>query len=104
MPELTEECRPWHREAANSGLFYPGGVTFFDFVDNLNSIYLPPICAIGTVIFLGWQMKKDDIIDELSNHGTLKVGYFKYYYFLVRFVAPIALLVVLFTGIINSLQ
>lgn len=80
------------------------GDNLFDFVDKLNSIYLPPICAIGTVIFLGWQMKKDDIIDELSNHGTLKVGYFKYYYFLVRFVAPIALLVVLFTGIINSLQ
>lgn len=75
----------------------------FDFVDKLNSIYLPPLCAIGTVLFVGWVMKKEDIIDELSNHGTLKTGYFKFYYFLVRFVAPIALLIVLFTGIYNSL-
>lgn len=77
--------------------------SIFGFVDDLNSIYLPPICAIGTVIFFGWQMKKEDIIDELSNHGALKIGYFKALYFLVRYVAPIALLVVLFTSIYASL-
>lgn len=84
--------------------FHILGDNLFDFVDKLNSIYLPPICAIGTVIFLGWQMKKEDVIDELSNHGAITTGYFPFYYFLVRFVAPIALLVVLVTGIYNSLQ
>lgn len=92
--------------ALSDGLL--GGVkilnkSIFGFVDDLNSIYLPPICAIGTVIFFGWQMKKEDIIDELSNHGALKIGYFKAFYFLVRYVAPIALLVVLFTSIYASL-
>lgn len=80
------------------------GDNLFDFVDKLNSIYLPPLCAIGTVLFVGWVMKKEDIIDELSNHGTLKTGYFRFYYFLVRFVAPLALLVVLIAGIYNSLS
>ena len=33
-------------------------------------------------------MKKEDIRDELSNHGTLKIKWFAvFYHFLVRFVA-----------------
>lgn len=74
----------------------------FDFLDKLTGAYLPPICALLTIIFFGWVMKKEDIRDELSNHGTLKVSYFKvFYYFLARFVAPLALLTVLVAGIIG---
>ena len=55
-----------------------------------------------TILFFGWFMKKDDIIDELSNHGTVKIGYFKvFYYFLARIVAPLALLIVLISGLIK---
>lgn len=78
-----------------------GGDTIFVFVDNLNSIYLPPICALLTVIYLGWVMPEKDVRDELSNHGVLKIGYYKAYLFLARFVAPIALTVVLISGIMN---
>lgn len=78
-----------------------GGMSIFDFVDRLNSIYLPPLCALGTVVFLGWFMPKADIMDELSNHGTLSVGWLKLFYFVVRFVAPAALLLVLVTGILQ---
>ncbi len=74
----------------------------FNFLDKLTGAYLPPICAFLTILFFGWFMKKEDIMDELSNHGTLKVGYFKvFYYFLVRFVAPLALLTVLIAGIVG---
>ena len=74
----------------------------FDLLDKLTGTILPPVCALMTIIFFGWFMKKEDIIDELSNHGTVKIGYFKvFYYFLARFVAPVALLLVLITGIIN---
>lgn len=78
------------------------GRSIFDFVDCLNSIYLPPLTAIGTVLFVGWVMKKDDLIDEFSNHGTEKTPYFRFYYFIIRFVAPLALAIVLISGIINS--
>src|SRR5574344_14471 len=71
-----------------------------DFVDRINSIYLPPLCAIGTIIFLGWQLPKEQLIDELSNHGTIKIGYFRVYYFLARYIAPTALIVVLLGGIL----
>jgi NSS family neurotransmitter:Na+ symporter len=29
------------------------GLCLFDFVDRMNSIYLPPLCALGTIIFFG---------------------------------------------------
>ena len=79
-----------------------GDMQLFDLLDRLTGTILPPICALLTVVFFGWFMKKDDIMDELSNHGTLKISYFKvFYYFLVRFVAPVALIIVLITGICN---
>ena len=79
-----------------------GGRTFFDWMDFVTGTLLPPICALLTILFFGWVMSKDAIRDELSNHGTLKVGWFEvYYYFLVRFVAPIALLFVLVKGIVG---
>lgn len=80
-----------------------GGMNIFDWVDKLTGAYLPPIGALLTVIFLGWVMKKEDIHDELSNHGVLKISWFRvFYYFLVRFIAPVALIVALVGGIINA--
>ena len=76
-------------------------LTMFDFVDKLNSIYLPPICSLFTIFFFGWVMPEADIKDELSNHGVLKIGYYKVFRFLARYVAPLALLVVLITGIMG---
>ncbi len=80
----------------------PGGRNFFDWLDLLTGAYLPPIGALMTVIFLGWVMKKSDVRDELSNHGTLQVRWFNaFYYVLVRFVAPIALIVTLLAGLFS---
>ncbi|MBR3412000.1 MAG: sodium-dependent transporter [Bacteroidales bacterium] len=76
------------------------GLTLFDFVDRMNSIYLPPLCALGTIIFFGWVMPEEDVKDELSNHGTLRVGYYRVFRLLARYLAPLALLVVLVSGIL----
>lgn len=78
------------------------GLSLFDFVDSLNSIYLPPLCALGTIIFFGWMMPEAEIKDELSNHGTLQVAYYKVFRLIARYIAPLALLVVLVSGIIPS--
>ncbi len=80
----------------------PGGKNFFDWANDLTGAYLPPIGALLTVIFFGWVMKKEDIYDELSNHGVLKISWFKvFYHILVRFVAPAALLVSLIASILT---
>jgi len=76
-------------------------LTMFDFVDRMNSIYLPPLCALITVIFFAWVMPEEDVKDELSNHGTVKIGYYKVFRFLARYLVPLALLVVIVTGVLS---
>ena len=77
------------------------GLCLYDFVDRMNSIYLPPLCALGTIIFFGWVLPEEDVKDELSNHGTLKIGYYRLFRFLARYVVPVALLVVLVAGMLS---
>lgn len=82
--------------------FKVGNLQLFDLLDKLTGTVLPPVCALLTILFFGWFMRKEDILDELSNHGTLKVGYFNvFYYFLARFVAPVALIIALLNGLIS---
>ena len=79
-----------------------GQLTLFDLMDKLTGTVLPPVCALLTIVFFGWVLRSDEIRDELSNHGTIKVGWFNvFYYFLVRFVAPVALLIVLISGLVK---
>ncbi len=75
-------------------------LTIFAFCDELTAVYLLPIGALLFTIFIGWYLPKTDVYDELSNGGKLKVRYFNYYYFIVRYIAPIALLIVIITNII----
>jgi NSS family neurotransmitter:Na+ symporter len=80
-----------------------GDMSLFDWLDKLTGSYLPPVCALLTIIFFGWFMKKDSIMDELSNHGTLPTPWFKVFYsFLARFVAPAALLLVLLGSVFQA--
>lgn len=77
------------------------GFTIFDFVDKLNSIYLPPLGALGIILFVGWVMDQKTLKDELSNHGTISIGYYPVFRLLARYVVPVALLVVIVTGILG---
>ena len=43
--------------------FKPAGMSLFDWLDTLTGSYLPPICALLTIIFFGWFMKKEEIHD-----------------------------------------
>ncbi len=74
------------------------GYTFFDACDKLTATYLMPIGALAVTIYLGWFYKKEDVLDEVSNHGTLKTWYIKLFYFVLRYIAPIVLTVILITG------
>lgn len=77
------------------------GRTIFDLFDLITASYLMPIGALLMTIFLGWFFPKVEVKDELSNGGTLKVKAFELYYFVLRFIAPLALGVIIISGIVN---
>jgi len=76
------------------------GKTFFDLFDFASSNILLPVGGIVICIFVGWRLGKAAIIDEASNEGTLRnAGFLKYLAFSLRWVAPLAILVVLLNGL-----
>jgi len=77
------------------------GRTFFDLFDLITASYLMPIGALAMTIFLGWFYPKVEVKDEITNGGTLKGSLFEVYYFILRFVAPIALIIIIISGIVG---
>lgn len=82
----------------NAKLF---GRTIFDLFDLITASYLMPIGALLMTIFLGWCYPKVEVKDELSNNGTLKVRAFELYYIILRYIAPLALAIILISGIVG---
>jgi NSS family neurotransmitter:Na+ symporter len=70
------------------------GMTLFDVLDDLTAKILMPVGAIFISLFVGWKIKKTDLLRELSSSGKYKTAYFPVFLFLVRFVAPAAIFLV----------
>ena len=68
------------------------GMSLFDLFDYVTSQYLMPIGGFLTCLLLGWFVPKPISRDEFTNGGTLRGQFFTIYFFLVRYVCPIAIL------------
>lgn len=78
------------------------GRTIFDFFDNLSSNVLMTLGSLMTVLFVGWKLKKTDIYDEFTNGGTLSANarIFGILWFIIRYVAPVAIIIIFVSGLI----
>jgi NSS family neurotransmitter:Na+ symporter len=82
---------------ANFKLF---GMTMFDLYDFLTSNLLMPVGGLFICIFVGWVWGTDRVKAALSNDGSLKnEGMVNVFLFLVRYVAPITIMVILLRGL-----
>ena len=70
------------------------GMGIFDGLDAFCSNILLSIGSLCCVLFVGWRMKKADVRDELTNGGTLRGRAFPFIYFMVRYLAPVAIVVI----------
>jgi len=75
------------------------GLRFFDFLDSLCSVWLLPLGGLLFTLFVGWWMSKADVRDELTNGSTCNVRLFGLVYFLMRYLAPVGILVVFLTNL-----
>lgn len=67
------------------------GMSLFDFFDYFSSKILLPVGGLLISIFLGWFYDRKAILDELSNGGKLAVPLFNVYFFLLRYIVPVAI-------------
>lgn len=70
------------------------GKSIFDCFDYLSANILLPLGGLLIVLFVGWALKPQEVRDELSNQGLFKIKLFKLLIFILRYVAPLAIVFV----------
>ena len=70
------------------------GLTFFELFDFIVAKLLMPVGGLIICIFLGWVIDERILKSELTNDGTLRAPYYPLYRFIIRYLAPIAIVLI----------
>ncbi|OGT53928.1 MAG: hypothetical protein A3F17_02900 [Gammaproteobacteria bacterium RIFCSPHIGHO2_12_FULL_41_15] len=73
------------------------GMTLFENIDFLTSNIMLPIGGLFVALFLGWRVKKTLAFEQLKL--TDKSFLFRAWYFTIRYIAPISILLILLSSI-----
>lgn len=77
------------------------GMSILDFFDFISNSVLMPIVALLTCVLVGYVLKPSFLIQEIEADHVFKAK--KFYTILVKFIAPIFLLIILISSILKSL-
>lgn len=80
--------------------FTIAGLSFFDSLDFISAKVLLPIGALFIVIFVGWVMGRKTFNEEITNGGKLKLSIKSVIFFIIRYLAPLAIAVIFITGFV----
>jgi len=76
------------------------GMGFFDLFDYISSNILLPLGGLFIALMMGYAIKREEVVAELSNNGKLKIAKLvRVYFFLIRYVTPLLLIVVFLNAI-----
>ena len=79
------------------GLLSVFSIKMFGKIDAFSSNILLTIGALVIVIFVGWKLKKEEVRHEVTNGGKVNSKAFGVLYFLIKYIAPIAVLTIIIT-------
>ena len=85
---------------SNTSLAF-GGRTVFDWMDFISSNILLPLGGLLIVLFVGWKLGKSHFFDEVTNSGKLKSPLKRIILFIIRYLAPLAIIVIFISGLIK---
>lgn len=79
--------------------------SLFDWMDYVSANILLPFGGLLIVIFTGWVIGRKKIYTEISNENTLNLPFFNLFFFIIKFIAPIAISLVFLNnlGIIDKI-
>ena len=77
------------------------GSSLLDFADFISNSVIMPIVALLTCVFVGWIIKPKTIIDEVRISTPFKMA--KAWSVMVKYVAPVLVVVILVTALAQSL-
>lgn len=67
------------------------GKSVFGLLEFISANILLTFGALLIILFAGWRLGKANFFDEVTNGGTIKQPLFKVIFFIIRYVAPIAI-------------
>lgn len=76
------------------------GLNMFDFLDFFTAELLLPVAAIGLCLYMGWIAPKKLLENQMTNFGHFKSRLFMPVLFIVRYVAPILIFLVLISPLL----
>lgn len=79
----------------------PLGFSLLDFFDFISNSVLMPIVALFTCLFVGWVVKPKLVIDEVKLSS--KFPREKLFVVVVRYIAPVCILLILISSVLNAL-
>ncbi|WP_171011331.1 sodium-dependent transporter [Haloimpatiens lingqiaonensis] len=82
-----------------SNIHLLGNRGFFDTYDFIASNILLPLGGFLLCIFVGWIWKKQQCEDEITNGGEIKFRLKKVWFFLIKYICPVAILIVFLRSI-----
>ena len=77
------------------------GLTFFDLFDTVSSNIILPLGGVLLALFVGWYLNRELVRKEITNNGEVSQRIFPIIIFLLRWVAPIAILSMFIKGLIE---
>ena len=66
-------------------------MTLFTLSDFVTAKLMLPLGGMFIAIFTGWWLDRRIVWEEVTNGGKLKIPFFKFYVFLLKYVAPISI-------------
>lgn len=76
------------------------GSTLLDLLDFLTSSVMMPLAALATCIIVGWIIKPDFLIQEISASSPFRGA--KLWTLMIRYIAPVLVVAILITSILKS--
>jgi NSS family neurotransmitter:Na+ symporter len=70
----------------------------FDLLEFSSSNIFLPLGGLLIAIFVGWRYSKDKFKEEITNKGKVKFLFYPLFRFLIKFIVPVAILLVFLNG------
>lgn len=75
------------------------GYTLFDAFDKFTANIIMPSCGMLMALFAGWVVDKKKLYNAFTNNGKESAWYYSCFMFVVRFFAPICILLIFLSGL-----
>lgn len=76
-----------------------GDLSLFDLFDKGTANFLMPLGGLLMSLFVGWRMDKNTLRNTLTNHGKGSGWYIPLFLFVVRYFAPLCILLIFLSGL-----